>query len=140
MAGKNLTYKIGQRASLSRRITLEDIEAYARLTGDVNPVHLDDEIAGKTRFKGRIAHGLLIAGLISSILGTKLPGPGAIYLSQVLKFLRPVYPDDEITAEVEVTNWHAGKSRLELDTRCVNQHGDQVISGSAVLLVEPIED
>jgi 3-hydroxybutyryl-CoA dehydratase len=138
MTEKDFSYEIGQKASLSKRITLDDIEAYARLTGDANPVHLDEELAGKTRFKGRIAHGLLGAGLISAVLGTKLPGSGAIYLSQELKFLRPVYPGDEITAEAEVTSWHAGKSRLELDTRCWNQDGEQVISGQAVLLVEPI--
>jgi 3-hydroxybutyryl-CoA dehydratase len=133
---KKVEYKIGQKAALSKQITLDDIEAYAKLTGDTNPVHLDEEVAGRTRFNGRIAHGLLGAGLISAVLGTKLPGPGGIYLSQTLKFHKPVYPGDEITAEVEVNDWRADKSRLELDTRCLNQRGEQVISGRAVLLVE----
>jgi 3-hydroxybutyryl-CoA dehydratase len=134
----DLSYEVGQKAALSRLITLDDIEAYARLTGDDNPVHLDEKVAGRTRFKGRIAHGMLSAGLISAVLGTKLPGPGGIYLSQDLKFLRPVYPGDEITAEVEVVEWNPEKAIIRLDTRCLNQDGEQVLNGSAVLLVEPI--
>ena len=131
-------FEIGQKASLSKVITIADIEAFAKVTGDLNPVHMDEEIASKTRFKSRIAHGILCAGLISAVLGTKLPGPGGIYLSQTLKFLKPVRPGDEITAEVEVTEWQVQKSILYLDTYCVNQDDEQVLTGSAVLLVEPI--
>lgn len=132
------SFEIGQKASMARQISLDDIEAYAKLTGDENPVHLDEEVAGRTRFNGRIAHGLLSAGLISAVLGTKLPGPGGIYLSQDLKFLRPVYPGDEITAEVQVVEWNPEKAIIRLDTRCFNQDGEQILNGSAVLLMEPI--
>jgi acyl dehydratase len=130
-------YEVGQTASLSKVITLEDIEAFASITGDYNPVHIDEEVAAKTRFKGRIAHGMLSAGMISAVLGTKLPGPGGIYINQDLRFLRPVYPGDCITAEVEITSWDPEKKIIRLDTLCRNHQGEEVLIGQAVLLVEP---
>ncbi len=96
--------EIGQTAELRRTVTEHDIEAFAEVTGDENPVHLDEAYAAATQFKGRIAHGMLSAGYISAVLGTQLPGPGAIYVSQTLNFRRPVRIGDEVTAEVKVTS------------------------------------
>jgi len=131
-------FKIGERSQRSKTVSDDDINSFARVTGDTNPVHTDPEFADKTRFKGRIAHGMLIAGLISAVLGTQLPGPGCIYLSQSLSFVRPVRIGDTITAEVEVSDWNPGKRIIRLKTRCFNQTGEDVIIGEAVLLVEPV--
>jgi 3-hydroxybutyryl-CoA dehydratase len=131
-------YEIGQSASMGKLVTVEDIERFAEITGDFNPVHMNEELAARTRFKGRIAHGMLGAGLISAVLGTKLPGPGGIYLSQTLKFLKPVRPGDTITAEVEVNAWQPERSIINLDTRCYNQEGEEVLTGQAILIVESI--
>jgi len=128
-------FRVGESASLTRTITEDDIVAFARLTGDTNPLHLDETYARTTRFGRRIAQGLLTAGLISALLGTELPGPGAIYLEQSLKFVEPVYLGDTVTATVEVTAYREDKGVVSLRTECVNQHGEQVISGEAVLLV-----
>jgi len=138
MSGPKRNFEIGEKASLTKVISAADIIAYAEITGDTNPVHLNDDIARKTRFKGRIAHGMLSAGLISAVLGTKLPGPGGIYLSQTLKFIKPVRPGDEISAEVEVTGWRPDKSILTLNTRCFDREGEDVLLGEAVLLVEAL--
>ena len=129
-------FNIGDRAELSKEITGEDIHSFARVTGDHNPVHLDPDFAAGTRFKGVIAHGLLSAGLISAVLGTRLPGPGSIYISQTLQFIRPVRIGDTITAEVVITKWNPEKHILTLDTTCRNQLGKDVLTGEAVLLVE----
>ncbi|UCG24408.1 MAG: MaoC family dehydratase [Chloroflexota bacterium] len=131
-------FTIGERAQLSRSITDDDIRVMADITGDFNPVHMDDEFAGRTRFKGRIAHGMFSAGLISAVLGTKLPGPGSVYLKQELNFLYPVRAGDTLTAEVEVTNWRADKRIITLKTRCHNQDGRDVVDGEAVILVEKL--
>lgn len=128
-------FRVGESASLTRTITEDDVAAFARLTGDTNPLHLDEAYARTTRFGRRIVQGLLTAGLISALLGTELPGPGAIYLGQNLRFLQPVYPGDTVTATVEVTAYRKDKGIVTLRTDCVNQHGEQVISGEAVLLV-----
>ena len=106
------------------------------MTGDKNPVHLDDAYARTTRFGGRIAHGMLTAGLISAVLGTKLPGPGAIYLNQTLKFTAPVRIGDTITATAEVTAYREDKRIVTLKTDCTNQRGELVLTGEAVLLME----
>jgi len=87
---------VGQSASLSKTITWEDIQDFARLTGDTNPLHLDEEFAIKTRFGQRVAHGMLIAALISAVIGTQLPGPGTIYINQMLQFVAPVFIGDTI--------------------------------------------
>ncbi len=126
----------GQKAAITRTITEADIEAYAALTGDRNPVHLDSAYAARTRFGGRIAHGMLTAGLVSAVLGMHLPGPGAVYLSQTLTFLKPVHIGDTITATVEVTTYDAERRRLHLRTYCANQRGETVLDGEAVLLAE----
>ena len=133
-----MTFKIGDRAEISKQVTQADIETFARVTGDNNPVHLDPNYAASTRFKGVIAHGLLSAGLISAVLGTKLPGPGSIYISQTLQFIRPVRIGDSITAQVEVTGWNPEKNIVHLDTTCRNQDGKEVLTGEAVLLVEAV--
>ena len=135
---KNIEFRIGTSASMSMLITEAHIQNFADLTGDTNPVHLEEDYAQKTRFKGRIAHGMLAAGLISAVLGTKLPGPGAIYLNQSLKFLYPTRAGDEITAVVTVTDWNADKKILSVETDCTNQDGIKVLTGSAVLLYEPV--
>lgn len=129
-------FKVGQSASLSKTIQQRDIERFAELSGDDNPIHLDEDYAKRTRFGGRIAHGMLVAGLISAVLGTKLPGPGGIYLSQELKFRRPVKPGDTLTANVTIIEWDEEKSRMTLATEVSNQHDEVVITGTAVMLVE----
>ena len=127
--------RLGQRATFSKTITEADIQGFADLTGDRNPLHLDAEFAGRSRFGRPVAHGLLVAGIISAALGTRLPGAGAIYLSQSLRFLKPVYPGDTVTATVEVTAWQEDRGVVTLRTTCANQSGDVIIDGEAVLLV-----
>ncbi|MBS1250723.1 MAG: (R)-specific enoyl-CoA hydratase [Chloroflexi bacterium] len=131
-------FQIGEKAQLSKIIQESDLEIFAKVTGDHNPLHLDENFAKKTRFSGRIAHGILGVGLISAVLGTQLPGPGAIYLSQSVNFLAPVRIGDKITAEVEVTKWKPDKNIIHLETRCFNQDEVEVLSGKAVLLIEDI--
>ena len=123
--------KIGDSAQISKTITEADIELFARATGDFNPVHLDQAYAEKTMFKGRIAHGLLSVGLLSSILGNILPGHGTIYLSQEVKFLAPVRIGDTITAGVEVIELISDKNRAKFRTTCMNQDGKLVVDGIA---------
>ncbi len=123
--------KIGDSAQISKTITEGDIELFARATGDFNPVHLDQAYAEKTMFKGRIAHGLLSAGFISTILGNILPGHGTIYLSQEVKFLAPVRIGDTITAKVDVLELIPEKNRAKFRTTCINQDGKLVVDGAA---------
>ncbi len=135
-SGRSLRpYTVGVTASLTRTITEEDVQAFARLTGDTNPLHLDDAFARTTQLGRRVAHGFLAAGLISAVLGTQLPGPGAIYLEQRLRFLKPVFPGDTVTAQVEVTGYQPEKGIVTLNTDCFNQRREQVLGGEAVLLV-----
>jgi 3-hydroxybutyryl-CoA dehydratase len=132
------TLDIGMSASLSKQIDEMDIVAFASLSGDINPVHLVDSYAEQTRFKGRIAHGMLSAGLISAVLGTKLPGPGTIYLSQNLRFKAPVAVGDTITATATITAQKEGKPIYTLETICTNQEGVTVLEGEAVILYDPV--
>ncbi len=122
---------IGDSASLSRTVTQQDIDLFAVVSGDINPAHMDPTYAQTDIFHKVIAHGMLGAGLISSVLGTKLPGPGTIYLSQDLRFLHPISIGDTITASLTVTEKHAEENDLLLDCRCTNQSGQLVISGTA---------
>jgi len=134
LAEDKLPYKIGDSAQLSKTIKDEDIRIFAEVTGDKNPLHLDDEFASKTIFKRRIAHGILTAGLISSVIGNRLPGNGTIYLSQTLNFLAPVYVGDEITAKVEVLQVLKEGKRLRLKTQVINQNGTVVVDGEALVI------
>jgi 3-hydroxybutyryl-CoA dehydratase len=127
--------KPGDSASRSMTITDETIRAFAELSGDKNPVHLDDAYAAGTRFGRRIAHGMIAAGLISATLANELPGPGSVYLGQTLQFKAPVYPGDTVTATVEVKTVRADKPIVTLSTICVNQDGVRVIEGEATILV-----
>ena len=134
MTGKTIEeLKIGQSAAFSKTISETDIYLYAGITGDSNPVHIDEEHAKKTAFKTRIAHGMLTAGLISTVLGNKLPGPGTIYLRQEVNFLLPVHIGDTITATIEVVDMMSEKNRVALKTICVNQEGAVVLEGQAIV-------
>jgi len=125
--------EIGQSASFGKTITETDVYMFAGITGDMNPAHINEQYAKDTMFKGRIAHGMLGASLISTVLGMQLPGPGAIYLKQDLKFLAPVKLGDTITATCTAKE-KLEKNRLVLDCTVVNQDGVQVISGEAVVM------
>ncbi len=132
-------FQIGARASLTKTITEADVMTFAKLIGDFNPLHVDEEFARKSRFGRRIAHGVFTGGLISAVLGNTLPGPGSIYLSQQLDFIAPVYLDDTITAVVEVVSWRPDKRILTLKTDCHNQDNKQVATGKAVLMVPRVD-
>src|SRR5580692_460767 len=125
---------VGQNAELTRTVAEGDLAAFAAVTGDNNPIHLDEAYAAATPFKGRIAHGMLSAGYISAVLGTTLPGPGAIYVSQTLSFRRPVRIGDEVTAEVKVTAIDPARGRVTFATQCVVA-GKTVVEGEAVVVV-----
>ena len=129
------TLQSGDIASRSLAISDETIRAFAEVTGDTNPVHLDDEYAAGTRFGRRIAHGMIAAGLISATLANDLPGPGTVYLNQSLKFKLPVYPGDTVTATVEVLNVREDKPIVTLSTVCTNQNDKVVLEGEAVVLL-----
>jgi 3-hydroxybutyryl-CoA dehydratase len=124
----------GDTASRTTTITDEMIRAFAELTGDANPVHLDDAFAAGTRFGRRIAHGMIAAGLISATLANDLPGPGTVYLSQTLQFKAPVFPGDTITTTVEVKAVRPDKPIVTLNTACKNQNDVLVLEGEAVVL------
>ena len=124
---------IGDKASLSKTITEADVVLFAGVTGDFNPIHVNEEFAKKGLFGKRIAHGMLGAGLISAVIGTELPGVNCIYLGQDLKFVAPVYLGDTITAEVEITNLRDDKKIITLATTVRNQNGETVIEGQAVV-------
>ena len=126
---------VGDRASRTMTITDETIRTFADLTGDHNPVHLDDAYAAGTRFGRRIAHGMIAAGLISATLANDLPGPGTVYLGQTLQFKAPVYPGDTVTATVEVKSVRPDKPIVVLTTVCTNQDGARVLEGEATVLV-----
>ena len=125
---------IGQSASYSRVVTDEAVRLFAAVSGDVNPVHLDEEFAAATQFKGRIAHGMFTAGLISAAIAMELPGPGVIYLGQELRFERPVRIGDTITVELTVSGKTPGRNFVQLQTVARNQHGKTVVSGVANVL------
>jgi 3-hydroxybutyryl-CoA dehydratase len=128
--------QVGERASLTKTVSEADIYMFAGITGDLNPLHVNEEYAKTTIFKGRVAHGILTAGLISAVLGTKLPGPGAIYLSQTLRFTAPVRIGDTITASAEVIEKIEEKSRIRLRTICTNQDGKVVVEGEATTMLK----
>ena len=110
-----IDYQIGQKAFFEKCITDEDIRSFATISGDDNPIHLNDEYAGNSIFGRRIAHGILVSGLISKVIGTQLPGEGTIYLSQSLKFLKPVYVDETVRAEVEIKEPDSKRGGLTIE-------------------------
>lgn len=125
---------VGMSAVHSKTVTEADIVKFAEVSGDSNPLHLDEAFAKTTRFKGRIAHGMLSAGFISTVLGTQLPGPGSVYMSQSLRFTAPVRIGDTVTARAEITDIRSDKKRVTLATTCVV--GDKVvIEGEALVMV-----
>ena len=132
MIGKTIAdLSPGDRAEITRMVEDDDIAAFVDAVGDYNPVHSDPAYAATTPFKQPIAPGIFTAGLISAVIGTQLPGPGAIYLSQSLKFVKPVKSGDTITARAEIIEVIRDRNRIRIQTVCVNQHGEEVLSGEA---------
>ena len=126
--------KVGMSAMFGKTVTEADIVAYAGVSGDTNPIHLHDGFAKSTRFGQRIAHGMLSAGFISAVIGTRLPGPGSVYISQTMNFMAPVLIGETITAVATITAIDEKRRRVTLKTQCLN--GDKVvIEGEATVLV-----
>src|SRR5512138_441985 len=128
--------RVGDAAEMAKTVTESDIALFAGVTGDFNPVHVDAVAAERSMFGGRIAHGMLSAGFISAVLGMRLPGPGSVYLSQTLRFTKPVRIGDTVTARVEVLEVIAARRRVRLATTCRNQRGETVVDGEAVVMIE----
>ncbi len=128
------TIQIGDSASFTKTVTEADITLFAGYSGDFNPAHINAVEAEKGMFHGRIAHGMLSAGFISAVLGMQLPGPGTIYMGQELRFVKPVYIGDTVTATATVVERIPEKNRLKLETIVTNQKGEQVITGMATVM------
>lgn len=126
---------VGQSAEYSKVVSDEDVKLFAKITGDFNPVHIDEAAAAKTRFGGRIAHGMLSGGLVSAAIANKLPGEGSIYLSQTMRFTAPVRIGDTVTVSLTVLEL-LSKKRVRLATVCRNQNGETVLDGEATILVD----
>lgn len=126
--------EVGRVEQFTKTISESDVYGFAGITGDFNPVHVDRVAAESSMFGDRIAHGMLTAALISTVIGMKLPGPGCIYMSQSLRFTAPVYFGDTVTARVEVVEVVVEKNRLRLATKCVNQKGDVVAEGESLVM------
>ena len=140
MSEQVLGVRVGDRAEFEKQVTAEDIDLFARVTGDHNPLHRDRAYAAKTRFGDCIAHGMLSAGFISAALGTKLaPHCCVVYLSQSLRFIRPVKIGDTIKAVAQVKGVEPEKRILTIETNCYNQDGNAVVKGEAVVLLDPVE-
>ena len=131
--------KEGETAKLIKTVTQSDIEQFAELVGDRNPVHVNPDFAKKTRFGRPIAHGMWGLSLVSAVLGTKLPGPGTIYLSQTVQFKAPVFAGDTLTARVKVLEVRQDKPIVKLETTCENQKGEIILKGESVVLVEDVD-
>ncbi len=127
--------QIGDKFSTSKQITDSVVRAFAELSGDFNPIHLDEEFAAKTRFGRRIAHGMISGALISAVLGYEFKERKIVYLSQTLKFTAPVFLDDTVTATATVANIREDKPIVTLETVCTNQSGETVVKGEAVVMV-----
>lgn len=126
--------QVGDSASFTKTVSEHDVYTYAGVSGDFNPAHVNEVEAQKGMFGKRIAHGMLSAGFISTVLGTQLPGPGTIYMGQDLRFTKPVFFGDTITATVTVAELIPEKNRAILDTVCTNQNGEVVIKGKATVM------
>ncbi len=138
MTGKTIhEIQIGDSAAFSKTISESDVYLYAGITGDFNPAHVNQPYAEKTFFKARIAHGLLSAGFLSTVIATQLPGPGTIYVRQELNFTAPVYIGDTVTASATVLEVDRDKNRVTLETVCRNQHGKVVVEGQALVSPPP---
>jgi 3-hydroxybutyryl-CoA dehydratase len=134
MIGKTIEeIRLNETAEFSKTISESDVYLYAGVTGDLNPAHINEEYARETFFKTRIAHGMLAAGLISAVLGMRLPGAGSIYVRQELNFLAPVRIGDTVTARVEVIEIMSEKKQLRLRTTCSTQDGTLVLDGEAIV-------
>ncbi len=131
----SIALRVGDRATLRKAFTEEEVVRFARTSADDNPVHLDSEYAGGTVFGQRIVHGLLVASLFSGLLGGKLPGHGTVYLGQTLSFRAPVYIGEEVTASVEVVNVREDKPIVTLRTLCLKPDGTVAVEGEAVVKV-----
>jgi 3-hydroxybutyryl-CoA dehydratase len=131
----SMNVEVGARATRSKTFTDADVRGFAQVSGDTNPIHLDDAYAAATRFGRRIVHGMLTASLISAALANDLPGEGTVYLSQTLQFKAPVFVGETITAVVEVAKFRADRRIATLVTTCTNQDGKVVLEGEAVVLV-----
>ena len=129
--------KIGDKFSTSKQITDSVVRAFAELSGDYNPIHLDEEFAAKTRFGRRIAHGMISGALISAVLGYEFRERRIVYLSQTLKFTAPVFIDDTVTATATVTHIREDKPIVTLETVCTNQRGETVVKGEAAVMILP---
>lgn len=127
--------EVGQEATFTKTVTEADVTLFAGVTGDMNPLHVDRVAAEESRFGGRVAHGLLAAGFVSAVLGTRLPGPGCIYLGQTLRFTAPVRIGDTVTAHVEIEELDSDDRRARLSTTCSLQDGTRVLEGEADVLV-----
>ncbi|MDR1684956.1 MAG: MaoC family dehydratase [Desulfovibrio sp.] len=136
MAWTYNTLKVGDKDSISKLITGEVVEKFADVSNDNNPLHLDEEFAKSTRFGQRIAHGMISAGLISAVHGTIIPGQGAVYITQSLKFRRPVFLGDTLTAWAEVQEKDDAKKRVIMKNKVENQKGEVVVEGEGVLLFD----
>ena len=132
-------FRVGQTASITKAITREDVESFGRLSGDVQPLHMDDGYGSGTRFGGRIAHGAMAVGFISAVLGVAMAGPGytVIFLGLNVNFTKPVLIGDTLTTHCEVTKVREDKPIVTLTCRCENQDGDETLTGEAVVYVDP---
>ena len=129
-----MKFEIGQSASFSKTITETDIVNFAGISGDFNPVHINDIAAASSRFGKRICHGALVNSFISTVLGMYMPGPGTIYMSQESKFIKPVYVNDTVTAICEIISI-SDKGKAEISTTVINQNNEIVVQGKALVLL-----
>lgn len=130
-----MNIEIGDKFSTSKKITDEVIRAFADLSGDFNPIHLDEEFASQTRFKKRIAHGMISGALISAVLGNEFKERKIVYLSQTMKFIAPVFIDDTVTATATVASIREDKQIVSVETVCTNQNGETVVTGEGKLML-----
>lgn len=130
-------WSVGDSAEFSKTITDADVTLFVAVSGDTNPFHVDAEFAAQTRFGRRLVHGMLTASFISTVIGTKIPGTGVLYLGQTLRFTEPVFIGDTVTARATITAYDSSRGRMTLATTCRNQHGDDVLVGEAEVSYRP---
>ena len=134
MVGKSISELVqGETSQFTKTVSESDVYLYAGITGDLNPAHINEPDARNTFFKTRIAHGMLLGGFISAVIGTQLPGPGTIYVSQELQFKAPVKFGETVTAVIEVAEIDLEKNRAVLKTTCINENGKLLVDGKAVV-------